>query len=102
MKDKTIRIKGATVAALAKWREGFETPDQTLSRVLAAVEQQQSNPTLAALKYAMESCDGSSDAMDFLNYWYTGEFEILRKNWNDIPDEVFIGADTQFVPKEAF
>ena len=61
----------------------------------------ENNPSLAVINYMLsENVDGSDDAMDFLRYWYEGEFDILRRNWDNIPDEVFIGADTQFVPKE--
>lgn len=30
-----------------------------------------------------------------------GEFDVLRAEWPDIPDDVFIGADTLFKPKDA-
>ncbi|MBJ9508258.1 hypothetical protein, partial [Acinetobacter baumannii] len=43
-----------------------------------------------------DNVDGTDDAMEFLNYWNEGEFDILRRNWNNIPDEVFIGADPLF------
>lgn len=41
----------------------------------------------------------ADNQLKFLELWSEGEFETLRENWDDIPDEVFIGADTQFVPK---
>lgn len=61
----------------------------------------ENNPSLAVIQYMLsENVDGSDDAMDFLRYWDEGEFDTLRRNWENIPDEVFIGADSQFVPKE--
>jgi len=58
-----------------------------------------SNAAVAAIAYALEVCDDSHDAQDFLRYWNEGEFDVLRRNWEDIPDEVFIGVDPLFKPK---
>lgn len=44
---------------------------------------------VAAIQYALEDDDG----IDFLRYWNQGEFDVLRRNWENIPEEVFIGAD---------
>lgn len=63
----------------------------------------ENNPALAAIQYALEGDNhewDSSNQLKFLELWSEGEFETLRNNWENIPDEVFIGADTQFVPKE--
>ena len=51
------------------------------------------NAAVAAIQYALGECDGTGDSMDFLRYWNEGEFDILRRNWENIPDAVFIGAD---------
>lgn len=51
----------------------------------------------AAIAYALEDEEG----MQFLRYWNEGEFDILRRNWDNIPDEVFIGADSKFAPANA-
>lgn len=60
----------------------------------------ENNPSLAVIQYMLsENVEDSDDAMTFLRYWYEGEFDVLRRNWDNIPDAVFIGADTQFVPK---
>lgn len=55
----------------------------------------ETNPASAAIEYAMTCDDGG---FDFLRYWNEGEFQTLRDNWENIPDEVFIGADSQFKP----
>lgn len=61
----------------------------------------ENNPSLAVINYMLsENVDSRDDAMTFLRYWYEGEFDVLRRNWNNIPDAVFIGADPQFVPEE--
>ena len=48
-----------------------------------------SNPAVAAIAFALEDDDG----IEFLRYWNEGEFDILRRNWPDAPEEVYIDAD---------
>lgn len=55
---------------------------------------------VAAIAYALEQCEGDDDSMAFLRYWNAGGFDILRSNWENIPDEVFIGAEVGFVPTQ--
>ena len=57
------------------------------------------NPALAAIQYALDGDNHEHDAdnqLRFLELWNEGEFQTIRDNWDSIPDEVFIGADTQF------
>lgn len=59
------------------------------------------NPATAAIAYALdgERQDWDNDnAMRFLELWNEGSFQEIRDNWTDIPDEVFIGAEQDFVP----
>ncbi len=51
---------------------------------------------VAAIKYALEKCDGPSDSMWFLKLWNGGDFESIREGYEDVPDEVFIDADPLF------
>lgn len=44
---------------------------------------------VAAIKYALET----EDAEEFLRYWNEGEFDVIRRNWENVPEAVFIGAD---------
>lgn len=62
--------------------------------VLAPIEDHRSST--AAIKYALEKCDGPFDSMEFLRYWNEGSFDVLRRNWPDIPPEVFRGVDQFF------
>ena len=60
------------------------------------------NPALAAIEYTLDTSNHdheSSVQLDFLEYWNLGDFDTLRRNWDNIPDEVFIGADSQFKPQ---
>lgn len=52
----------------------------------------------AAIQYVLGLDDNHET---FLRLWLDGEFDVLRAEWPDIPDDVFIGADTLFKPKDA-
>lgn len=75
--------------------------DHAKDNLLGEIESLSNNPALAVIQYIMDgnNVEDNDDAMVFLNYWNEGKFDILRRNWENIPDEVFIGADSQFVPK---
>jgi len=47
------------------------------------------NPAVAAIEFALEADDG----IDFLRYWNEGEFSVLRQEWPEAPETVYIGAD---------
>ncbi|EXG73082.1 hypothetical protein [Acinetobacter baumannii] len=65
--------------------------------IIVEIKERTNDPALAVIQYILsDNVDGTDDAMEFLNYWNEGEFDILRRNWNNIPDEVFIGADPLF------
>lgn len=49
---------------------------------------------LAAIKYALEHTLESP--MEFLRCWNEGDFEAIRREWPNVPDVVFIGADPLF------
>ncbi|MFS2004646.1 hypothetical protein ACEN9F_13570 [Duganella sp. CT11-25] len=44
---------------------------------------------VAAIEFALDD----EDPVEFLRYWNEGEFDILRRNWPDAPEAVYIGAD---------
>ncbi|GAB7258988.1 hypothetical protein [Dickeya ananatis] len=52
------------------------------------------NTAVAAIEYALQL--DADECKMFLSYWNEGEFDILREEWPEIPDEVFIGADPLF------
>lgn len=49
---------------------------------------------VAAIEYAL----ANDEPVTFLRLWMHGEFDALHKEWDNIPDAVFIGADTLFKP----
>ena len=55
------------------------------------------NPAVAAIQYALQS--GSEERIQFLRCWNEGEFDAIRNEWPDAPEEVFIGADPLYKPR---
>ena len=53
--------------------------------------------TIAAVGVAVEARD-ERDGMLFLRYWDEGEFDVIRRNWPEAPETVFIGPDVLYVP----
>lgn len=44
---------------------------------------------LAAIQFALSTEDG----LAFLRLWNEGEFDLIRRDWPDAPEAVFVGAD---------
>ena len=51
------------------------------------------NAAVAAIAYMLDNTDDDDDGIQFMRYWNEGEFDIIRRNWPNVPDAVFIGAD---------
>ncbi|WVW77504.1 hypothetical protein Bhz60_00021 [Stenotrophomonas phage vB_SmaS_Bhz60] len=58
------------------------------------------NPAVAAIAYALELADqeDDGDAVYFLRMWNEGQFEEIRAGFKDVPDGVFIGAESGYEP----
>lgn len=54
-----------------------------------------SNPAVAAIQYAL----GIDDGIHFLRLWNEGEFDQIRSEWFDCPEECFIGAEVGYKKK---
>lgn len=70
---------------------------------VANVAQQQAeaapNPAVAAIEYAITH--SSESPIEFLNCWMHGDFDVLRKDWENVPDAVFVGANPSIkVPQQ--
>lgn len=48
----------------------------------------QENPAVAAIEFALND----DEPMEFLRLWYQGDFDVIREEWPDAPESVFIGA----------
>jgi hypothetical protein len=55
------------------------------------------NAAVAAISYALDDDDG----LTFLRLWFQGDFDVIRREWENVPDQVFIGADPLFGIEEA-
>ncbi|MFJ2453975.1 hypothetical protein ACIOWK_20025 [Pseudomonas protegens] len=55
------------------------------------LELYQPNAAVAAIAYALANpCESP---LEFLRCWSSGDFQALRQEWDDVPEEVFIDAD---------
>lgn len=48
------------------------------------------DPAVAAIQFALET---DSDGLHFLSLWNEGEFDLLRREWPEAPEAIYIGAD---------
>ena len=47
------------------------------------------NAAIEAIKFALNTGEG----LTFLDLWMHGEFDTIRKEWPDVPQSVFEGAE---------
>jgi len=62
---------------------------QTRARAAVAVPNG-NDAAIAAIQFALSQ---GLECEQFLRLWNEGEFEVIRKEWPECPDSVFIGAD---------
>lgn len=55
----------------------------------ASEEEFNCDAACAAIAFALDNDEG----LEFLRFWNEGEFDVIRKEWPEAPEEVFIGAD---------
>lgn len=67
---------------------------EEVERLKEELEENNSDAAVAAIKYALEHW--TEDPVTFLECWMDGDFSSIREEWDDVPDEVFIGADPLF------
>ena len=51
----------------------------------------QNNACTAAIEFALE--DATGEGMAFLRCWLYGDFDVIRKEWPEAPESVYISAD---------
>ena len=54
----------------------------------------ENNAAVAVIEYVL--AHKQDEPLALLELWSSGEFDTIRKNWENVPDEVFIGADQLF------
>lgn len=47
--------------------------------------------SVAAIEFALDP--ETECPMDFLRCWFHGDFDVIRREWPEAPEAVFIGAD---------
>lgn len=87
------------MANLAERFDELETQNARLKTIITEREAtiDDLNAPLAAVavvKFVLE-CH-VDEGMELLRLWDGGEFQEIRDEWDDVPDEVFIGADPLF------
>lgn len=86
-------------AVLEKVELDTEAMRLRLAEMAAEVERLSAtanNPALAAIEYVLKN--PMEDPIEFLFAWSDGDFHCIRREWDNVPDEVFIGADVTFKP----
>ena len=74
-----------------------DTPANQARQAIAAAEQAQqaepvaADPAVAAIQFALET--HNDDGLHFLRLWNEGEFDLLRREWPEAPEDIYIGAD---------
>ncbi len=65
--------------------------DTVLGAAIEALESQrdQLKCVMAVIEYATEHC-GHGEASTFLKAWSSGDFDMLRVEWDQVPPDVFI------------
>lgn len=97
--SKVIRVDIETADLIDSLREGKETPNKVLKRILTTKGK---NPTIALLNWIFDPSNDIDEWDVLLRLWHEGDFETIRKEWGedyDIPDAIFIGADPLFKPE---
>lgn len=67
---------------------------EEVERLKEELEENNSDAAVAAIKYALEHW--TDEPVTFLKCWMDGDFSSIREEWDEVPDEVFIGADPLF------
>jgi hypothetical protein len=97
--DPNARV-GIAAYSRAVREDGYEALADDLDNRLAhygypQLEPAGPNAAVAAIAFALRTEEG----MDFLECWNEGNFEAIRREWPDAPEDVFIGADPLYRPK---
>lgn len=65
-----------------------------LLRLISDLEEEvEQDPASALIKHILEHPGADSEAVNLLETWNEGNFDALRREWPELPEEVYIGAD---------
>lgn len=82
----------------------LETVQEVLSLIAQSPAKRElmecNDPAGAAIQFALNN--PTEDIMAFLHCWNEGNFEALRREWPEAPEDVYIGADVLYkAPQQA-
>lgn len=91
--DPNARV-GIAAFSRAVREDGYKLLADDLDTRLTDYDDPQSLQTgpdsaVAAIAFALRAEEG----MDFLEAWNEGNFDAIRREWPEVPEDVFIGAD---------
>jgi hypothetical protein len=66
-----------------------EVFDRAAASIQGHLSALNNDAAVAAIQFALNDDEG----MQFLRVWNQGDFDVIRREWPDAPEEVFIGAD---------
>ena len=72
------------------------TARETELVAIADKETYRADAAVAAIQFAL----GDDEGMQFLRLWNQGDFDVIRSEWPEAPEEVFIGADPLHKPSK--
>lgn len=61
---------------------------------MVAADESSPDAAVAAIQFTLNDEDG----LQFLRLWNEGDFDAIRREWPDAPEDVFIGADPLYKP----
>lgn len=72
-----------------------DTVQRVLQRLEEAEEEAEQDPATALIGFILEHANGPEgfDPIYLMETWNEGNFEALRRDWPELPEEVYIGAD---------
>lgn len=65
---------------------------------LAAAKEELAQSNCDAAVAAIQFALGDDEGMQFLRLWNEGDFDVIRREWPEAPEAVFIGADPLYTP----
>lgn len=65
-----------------------------LSAAKTQLAMSSSDAAVEAIQFALNDDEG----LLFLRYWNQGDFDVIRREWPDAPEAVYIGADPLHKP----
>ncbi|MDX9625917.1 hypothetical protein [Pseudomonas fragariae (ex Marin et al. 2024)] len=75
------------------------TPTEAVANVLKLLDKpyvlaEADEPTFDAANAAIQFALRNGEGLQFLRHWNQGDFDVIRKEWPEVPEEVFIETDT--------